>query len=254
MRFGLKIRWVFLLTVSLVAILQIFPAGFWLGRVVYPVYWRYQTRDYQTAERQDFEMRISPSSSGYLPGQEKYVSMVREYFACSVSAPLVILLSKDELTQALGGGAGAGAYQSGVILLGMGENQDELEGAMLHELSHYYVDTIARGNYPLWYSEGLAQLIELKNLGRLWFDGKKDKVYYRYSITELSGDFYSLEDQVSAYRMALDVVLAIEAASGQANQLILRDLGRGSSFAEAVQAHTGLSPEDLYNYVNSKGQ
>jgi hypothetical protein len=71
--------------------------------------------------------------------------------------------------------------------------------------------------------------------------------YYKYSISELSGDFHSLPDQISAYQMALELVRVIETTGGgQATQAMLRDLGRGMTFSQVLMAHTGMDLETLY--------
>lgn len=228
-----------------------------ISGVVVPTYWKVRTRDYAAVSGEGYALRLSPSlevdTQEIISIKQKCLKEIEKYFGVSPQPPLVIVQKTSELNNSLGASysmATAGAYQRNVIIVGLDEVDKKFAGTMLHELGHYYVDVTARGNYPSWYSEGLAQLMEYMFLEALWFDAIEDKVYYKYSLEELSGDFYSLEDQVSAYRQALALVQAIEeAGDGQANQRLLHDIGRGLEFPEAVEVHTGLSLDDLFRFT-----
>lgn len=230
-----------------------FQITYFIAGVVVPVYWKVRTRDYAIVSGEGYDLRLSPSLEADIQGiislKKECIEELEKYFGISTRPPLVIVQKPSELNNALGAGYSmdtAGAYQRNVILVGFDEKDKKFAGTMLHELGHYYVDVKARGNYPAWYSEGLAQLMEYMFLEALWFDAIEDKVYYKYSLEELSGDFYSLEDQVSAYRQALALVQVMEEVDGQANRRILHDIGRGLEFSEAVEVHTGLSLDDLF--------
>jgi len=251
---------IIVLSVAIVMIINYSVLLFWTGWVTNPAYWKIHTRNYKIVSNSEYTIRLSPAVvegnfDAVLQAKEDYLALMDDYFGISPSPPLVIVLSMTELNSFVGGGhslTSAGAYVRGVILLGMDESGSVSPGTetLVHELGHYYVDILARGNYPTWYSEGVAQLMEHHYLDKLWFDGIKDNDYYKYSITELSGDFYNLEDLISAYVLAYKLVLAIEDIGGvRANQLILRDLGKGVSFSNAMEIHIGLNPDELYNYV-----
>ena len=247
-----------LLAMLIFGLLNFSELAFWTGRIAVPAYWTYQTRDLQGGEFGK-SLRYHPSMKDHADqvwqAKLKYSGMMEEYFGFSPDSPLILLLEPGELNMYLGEGyslKSAGAYHSGVVLLGVGDTvrMESVVSTLVHEMGHHYVHVMARGNYPIWYTEGLAQLMESKFLDRLWFDGTINKDYYKYSIEEMSEGFYALEDQVSAYRQAFDLVMAIEhLGDGQANQQILHDLGRGVTFNKALMTHTGLELDGLYNHV-----
>jgi hypothetical protein len=231
---------------------------YWTSQIAAPVYWTYQSRDLSSVRGPGYNIRhhasVGDRLDEILAAKTNYLALMDEYFGAALVPPLVIAMEKGELNRQLGDGyslESAGAYQSGVVLIGVDSNvsTDSIVSTLVHEMGHHYVHILARGNYPVWYTEGIAQLMEYTLLGRLWFDGIQYKDYYKYSMAELTEDFYGL-NQVSAYRQAFDLVLTIEKlGGGQANQQILRDLGRGSDFAKAVESHTGLDPDRLYEHV-----
>lgn len=253
-------RAILLLFVALIILQNFTSFAFWVSGVAVPAYWKVQTREYVSISGLRHSLRLSPSLAevdveGIIRLKQMYTGQLENYFGIYPEPPMIVLLSRAELNRALRGGysmASAGAYHRGVILIGAEEVDERFAGTLIHEMGHYYVDIKARGNYPIWYSEGLAQLMELKASDKLWFDAIKEKDYYMYSIEELSGDFYGLEDQVSAYRQALALVQSLEEfESGQANPNILSELGRGVTFSTALKSHTGLSPKDLYEITFS---
>src|SRR5690554_742058 len=225
--------------------LNIFELVFWTSSWAVPAYWKLQTHNYDTDSD---NLRVAPQVTSKQREQASqalntYVPLLDEYFGQTVQLPLVVLVEEEQLQGRL---EAAGAYQRGVILLAVGTGSD-FEQTLVHELAHHYVDAMARGNYPVWYSEGIAQLLEQKLFARVWFDAIKDKDYYKYSITEFKREFYNL-DQVSAYRQALTMVAAIEElGKGQANQLILYELGRGKTFAQALEDGIGMELVDLHD-------
>lgn len=230
--------------------------GYWLRGLVVPAYWKIETRDFDIPADSEYDIRIAPdlSDSADLWTQEamgRHYGSLGTYFGQHLPSPLVVVVDTQALNAYIGGDyslSSAGAYQSGVVLLGFREEQETLDRTLVHELGHHYVHGLARDNYPSWFSEGVAQLLEEMFCGTIWFDGIMDNDYYKYSINELSGNFHSLPDQISAYRMALELVRAIEVTGGgQAVPAMLGDLGRGISFPQALLTHTGMDLETLYN-------
>lgn len=250
----------FCLALLLLALMFPWQRGlYWAGDLVVSTYWKAETRDYWALSQSEYALRVAPALADS-PAVPQALAAIMEnneklgkYFGRSLPPPLLIVMETETLNDYVGGTysmSSAGVYQDGVILLGVGEGAGNLDGTLIHELGHHYVHGLARGNYPTWFSEGVAQLLEERLGGSLWFDGNKHNDYYKYSISELSGDFYNLSDQVSAYQLALELIKVLEAQrGGQALIAILTDLGQGMSFPHALMRHTGMQLEDLYKIV-----
>ena len=120
------------------------------------------------------------------------------------------------------------------------------DGPMVHELAHLLLDYVAKGNYPRWFTEGVAQYEEHEVTGFLWIEGDGRLVLNeRYTLDQLE-DFDSLDDQALAYRQSLLMVAFLKDRAGAGGlKSLASDLGRQRSFWEAVRKDTGLSRQDF---------
>jgi len=228
-----------------------------VSQSVIPAYWLYETREFERVNG-NYIFRLSPDlvETGIATEVEAgmdYFPLMGDYLEHDLAPPILIAMNSADLNLRVGGEssvASAGIYHGGVIILGYQDSLQGIKQTLIHELAHYYIDSVARGNYPTWYGEGLAQVLERKYMGKIWFDGIGHNDYYRYSISELSKDFHGLPDQISAYKMALELTVAIEElGGGQAHIEILKALNQGSSFSWALETYTGSNLESLYNYA-----
>lgn len=130
-----------------------------------------------------------------------------------------------------------GVYHRGHIHLALGP------GAMpvVHELAHWVLDAYTLGNYPTWFSEGLAQWVDEKLTGAPP-PGAWDEPYTLY---QLERNFDGLPDPGRAYRQGLQLVHCIAAAAGDDMQPLLAELARGVPFYSALAGTTGLTRTDL---------
>lgn len=104
------------------------------------------------------------------------------------------------------------------------------EGPMVHEFTHLLVDDLTKGNYPLWFTEGVALYQEYVQTGYEWgkgasFEGQP------YTVTQLTQNFGQL-DEVLAYKRSFEIVkkMAQEQGFEKINQ-VLKLLGEGKNFA-----------------------
>ncbi|AQS57279.1 peptidase MA family metallohydrolase [Novibacillus thermophilus] len=77
------------------------------------------------------------------------------------------------------------------------------QGPLAHELAHYYLDQMANGNFPRWYTEGFAQWIEYELIGYEWLEPHNvlhEEPLYDYD--QLSRSFDQLHNQALAYRQS----------------------------------------------------
>ncbi|SKC88401.1 peptidase MA family metallohydrolase [Maledivibacter halophilus] len=110
------------------------------------------------------------------------------------------------------------------------------EGPMVHEFTHLIIDDITKGNYPLWFTEGLALYSEYIYTGYEW--GKDVKWENLYSIDELNSNFNKL-DQHLAYTQSFRVVrYMVEAYGFEKVKEILEKLEEGYVFRNAFEMVT----------------
>ncbi len=120
-----------------------------------------------------------------------------------------------------------------------GEDMEYLfmnEGPMVHEFTHLVIDDITKGNYPLWFTEGLALYSEYIFTEYEW--GKEIEGEKIYTIDELNNDFNTL-DQYLAYTQSFRVVKHMVESYGFENVMeILERLEAGDTFERAFEKVT----------------
>jgi tetratricopeptide (TPR) repeat protein len=126
---------------------------------------------------------------------------------------------------------------------------DELFAVLSHELAHSFIRHASADHAPGWLHEGLAQWWEGKRIPvremRQEFRGRSP-----HSLSEMEGNLAKRADRAAArtnYVQALAVVeYLFERHGGGAVACLVRDLGEGRTFAEALKVETGLTPEELF--------
>lgn len=119
-------------------------------------------------------------------------------------------------------------------------------GPVAHELAHLVLDDATAGNYPHWFSEGVAQWVERHVSGFEWVEATALSGRAPYSLDELRRSFAALPNQALAYRQAFLLVAALEDAAGPDSLARLIDqLARGRPFEAAFAAVAGRPLEDL---------
>lgn len=119
------------------------------------------------------------------------------------------------------------------------------EGPMVHEFAHLLVDDLTRGNYPLWFTEGVALYQEYVNTGYEWgkeleFEGTP------YDIEQLTNNFHEL-DEMLAYKRSFEMMKSMVENNGSEDlNKILRELGKGEEFERAHQKVFNKTVETIY--------
>lgn len=169
---------------------------------------------------------------------------------------LVVHPSRESLRAAFGWDSqwsATGVYWRGVIRLlsprvWLGDHRpremarliDEM-APLAHEFTHYVLDYRTDGNYPRWFSEGLAQWVEYELTGYEWIEA--DLAEQRYSLAELK-KFDGLANQALAYRQSLSFVTFLVERWGQEGlERLLSGLAAGQPFGRALESATGHTPE-----------
>ena len=173
-----------------------------------------------------------------------------------VRVPIILYSSKAELNKSFGWEAkesAIGVYYAGAIRVlaprswidgsGPGGVKETFvsSGPMVHEFTHLMVDYLTGGNYPRWFTEGMAQYEEYKLTGFEFNDPAGAVNQGFYSMKELADNFDGLANQSLAYKEALAAVRYIADAYGEKTLYdIISSLGDGVEFEKALQKHTGL--------------
>ncbi|MEW6523219.1 MAG: hypothetical protein AB1445_06540 [Bacillota bacterium] len=147
-----------------------------------------------------------------------------------------------------------GVYMAGIIRLLSprawipGSSLQEMEqrfrsqGPLAHELSHFVLDYATAGNYPRWFSEGLAQLQEYRLTGYLWLEPGPPVEDNPYSFATVNKHLDRPNHQARAYRQSLLMVAHLEELTESTGGLagIIAELARGMPARLAIERTTGM--------------
>lgn len=177
--------------------------------------------------------------------------------------PIILYPGRAELREAFGWGnseSAMGVYWAGTIRLLSpnawipGRSQDDQArvfarlNPIAHELTHYILDYLTAGNYPRWFTEGLAQRVEHEVTGFLWLEQRSTLRQQLYSLEELERRFDQLTNQPLAYRQSFLMVQYMAESFGEEGLTsLIEQLARGIPFHRAVRLQFGLGMDDLYD-------
>lgn len=259
---GSLIRAVKILTAAfilLIAFLVRLPAGtktygYWAVRELIKVYTVLGTWNMDKLTSEHFYVKFKPAdyqgAELVLETAEMFYRPVTEDFGYMPGArvPLILYPSKEELNSSFGWDAkesAIGVYWGGAIRVLTPEvwieEKDPVRfkeifvssGPMVHEFTHLMIDYLTGGNYPRWFTEGVAQYEENKITGFEFNDMNGSSGHY--SMKDLSGNFDSLPDQYLAYREAYSAVRYIVDQHGEkAISDLIKELGGGTDFDQAL--------------------
>lgn len=106
------------------------------------------------------------------------------------------------------------------------------KGPILHELTHLFTDHIGNGNFPMWFTEGVSLYFEYMVDGYEWGREVIFTDTNTYTIKELNGNFYGL-DQYRAYTQSFRLVKNMVDNYGLDKLIdIIDSLGKGHNMDE----------------------
>jgi hypothetical protein len=157
----------------------------------------------------------------------------------------------------------SGAINDGKLRIpvsGLSSVTPELAHVLKHELAHSFITQLSAGRCPPWLHEGIAQLLEPKNLSG---DGhvlsQLFKAQHNVPLNALEGSFQSFSGAQAyvAYAESLAAVSYINDSYGMSDiQRILQRLSQGNSTEAALRAtiHSdyGQLETDLAKYLADK--
>lgn len=175
--------------------------------------------------------------------------------------PIVVYYSKEELNASFNWPASEnamGVYWGGVIRVlapevwidesdpGTVKQIFQQAGPMAHEMTHLVLDYVARGNYPRWFTEGVAQYEEFKITGFILDDQAGFWEQELYPLKKMDRNFDSLPDQSLAYRQSLNAIEFIVAVYGEDGlHRIINSLAQGNSFNGSLKQALELDQEQF---------
>lgn len=184
-----------------------------------------QTEKYLTDQSEHFIYKYTENdknSISYIKeNAEKSYNELSEIFDYNFKTKLIIIIfpSTDEMNNVLklpNEQKSIGLYYSGFIsVLSPGEwvnNKNfkvqktvfEQNGIILHELVHFFVDIKTNGNYPQWFTEGVALFFEKELIGNEWGKGQVYNIK-PYKVEELTQKFNELNIDY-AYRRSYEII------------------------------------------------
>jgi len=224
----------------------------------------YETRNMAVYETEHFRIKYTQADADAVgmiaeAAEAAYTPVTQELgYAPPGKTLLLVQPNKNELRKAFGwsGNESAmGVYWGGVIQLlsphvwlNGGESVQEFihSGPMVHEYTHLVFDHLTNGNYPRWFTEGLAQYVEYRVNHYEWQTATNNLDGELYTMTQLEGDFDGLPNQSLAYRQSLAAVRYIAQVYGEDKlREIINELKAGRSMDKAIQKTLGLSYADF---------
>ena len=218
----------------------------------------YQSRDMAVYETTHFTIKYEQQDADIVPmvaqaAEKAYQPVIRALGFSPEGKTLVVMYSDKKELNAVFGWSGdqsaMGVYWGGVIqilsprvwLKDMTADEFIRTGPMVHEFTHLVFDRVTEGNYPRWFTEGLAQYVEYKVNSYEWRTNTNSMSGRLYAMGDLDENFDSLPDTSLAYRESFAAVRYIAEVHGEAklNQVI-QALRRGQNIKQAVTANLGM--------------
>jgi hypothetical protein len=274
-RGGALIRTVKILAAAFVltsALLWKIPAAaksysYWTVREIFKAYSIAGAWNMEKLTSEHFYVKFRPEdregAALVLETAEYFYRPVTEDFGYNPRAriPIILYSSKAEMNRSFGWEAkesAIGVYYAGTIRVLAPhswiyeESPDGVKetfvssGPMAHEFTHLMVDYLTGGNYPRWFTEGLAQYEEYKLTGFEFSEPAGAAGNNFYSMEDIAENFDDLPNQSLAYREAFAAIRYIAGVYGE-NTLydMIKSLGDGMKFEDAMQEHLRLDCDGL---------
>lgn len=227
-----------------------------------------QVAEYKRARSERFELYYTDADQDVTDlvlqtAEEVYDEVVEQLgHRPAGRVPVILYHTRTDLREAFGWGNGEsalGVYWHGTIrLLSPDAWLDYKEKSkqarafqklnpIAHELTHYVLDYLTSGNYPRWFTEGLAQRVERKVTGFLWIEASSSLDQELYSLGDLRDRFDTLKNQPLAYRQSyLLVEYMVEEYGEEQLTRLIHLLAEGTLFDQAVERAYGTSMEQIY--------
>ncbi|WZL73085.1 hypothetical protein QBE52_18890 [Clostridiaceae bacterium 35-E11] len=219
----------------------------------------YKTKHYQQLETEHFIIRYEPEEEAIIDlvaqAAERDYKAVCDMFGYYPKEKTMIIVYHNSENLMKNTNLGQGKPPMGVyfastiqilsprLWISEDENMQDIfmnEGPMIHEFTHLVVDDVTKGNYPLWFTEGVALYQEYVQTGYEWgknasFEGVP------YTVEQLAQNFHQL-DEILAYKRSFEIVKEIVEDQGfEKINHTLELLGEGKEFDRVHSEVLGTS-------------
>lgn len=144
----------------------------------------------------------------------------------------------------------SGYYQLGIVAIApptpSALDRETVYGTMLHEMAHLAVDYLAHGNYPAWFTEGIAVYLELRYVGSTWVDIEQERAWSEIGMLDASLHSEVWDEQAAAYWQSYALVSYLYAIGGRESVvLLLKELGKGETMLNTLSRIYGIDIDVL---------
>ncbi len=224
-----------------------------------------QTRNWNSLKGEHFEVRYRKEDADIaqivLAAAEEAVAPVNSQLGYRPQGRMLVLVYPDRTSLGKSFGwtadqSAMGVYWAGVIRVlspsvwitevSLSEKAEVFStaGPMVHEYTHLAVDYMTRGNYPRWFTEGVAQYVEREVTGFTLSEPPPGCDQAWFSVEALEVSFDSPATQSQAYYQSLTMVDFLTQEYGSEVVVgILNCLGKGIPLDSAWEAETGVTVE-----------
>jgi len=205
----------------------------------------YRIRDYKALETENFIIKYDYIEKEQLQlvaetAEDKYQAL-KKFFGFEPKKKIVLVVHKDSnrmmsTTMLRKGAPPMGVYYANSVHILepsqlFGNNTEELfysEGPVLHEIAHLFTDLASKGNYPMWFTEGVSLYLEYSVDGYVWGQGEAIDAE-EYSIENLTKSFSQLNQHL-AYTQSFRLVKGFVDKYGEEELIkLINILGEGKN-------------------------
>lgn len=220
----------------------------------------YETRGMAEYQTQNFIIKYTNADKDIVETVAKAAEQARTPvtgalgFSPQEKTTIIIYPGREQMGSSikqLGSQSAMGVYWGGVIEVlsphawmndGISSEKYIHTGPVLHEYTHLVFDYMTNGNYPRWFTEGLAQYMEYRVNNYEWLTPKNRLDQSLYSMQTLDDNFDSLDNQALAYRESLAAVRYIADVHGEAKlKEVISSLQSGDNMGSAINKALGMS-------------
>ena len=272
-----KIKIVFVISAALFFLVMVLPVQQALYNVSYPVYRNFQQSrivsnisGYLSRETENFTIRYTLGDGDIVDvveeaAQQHFIEICRFFdYVPHSKIEIIVYPSEREMYANLRmppEQRAIGAYHGGTVniispKLWIDGGYDDIrkvflaQGPVVHEITHYIVDDMAKGNFPVWFTEGISLYMDYSLLGFEWAPGL-EHISEPIPMDELIM-YFDRQDEVLAYRQSFLIVKGIVENYGRVRLLdILKELGSGADFKSAIRDILGMEVYMLNDAVRT---